>query len=211
MKELLEILKTIPSSAWSALATAILTSTITLAGVWLTNRNNNIRLRIQLDHELRLRESEIYRDRLEELYVISNKWLGLLISHYLPFRGVMKGELTFNQALDITIESGSKIDYEPHRVTMLINLYFPEIKSEFDQMMEIREKLNRLVDGYKEQYKRGNFDGVRWLEAFQPLFEKLGILSDEFTTHIVKLKKSYTSSHFSGPANDVGPLNSPLA
>jgi len=189
MKELLELIQIIPSSAWAALVTAILTSTITLAGVWLTNRNNNQRLKIQLEHELKLKEDEIYRDRLEELYVISNKWLGLLVSHYLPFRGAMEGELTFNQALDITIESGSKINYEPHRVTMLIDLYFPQIKSEFDQMMEIREKLNLLVDGYKEQYKRGNFDGTRWLDAFQPLLERLGILSDEFTAHIVKLKK----------------------
>ena len=101
----------------------------------------------------------------------------------------MKGELTFNQTPDITIESGSKIDYEPHRVTMIIDIYFPQIKSKFDQMMEIRDKLNLLVDGYKEQYKRGNFDGTRWLDALQPLLERLGTLFDEFTALIVKLEK----------------------
>jgi hypothetical protein len=54
--------------------------------------------------------------------------------------------------------------------------------------MNIREKLNDIVDGYKEQYKRGNIDGSRWLELFQPLFEEIGILADGFDKHIVKLR-----------------------
>jgi len=189
VKEIIELIKIIPSGAWVAFATAILTSILTLIGVWLTNNASNQRLKIQLEHERKLRDEELTRDRLEELYVLSNKYLGTLVSHYLPFRMVMNGELTFNQALDMTIESCSRKDYEPHRVTMLIHMYFPEIKPEFDQLMEIREKLNSIIDGYKEQYKSGNPDGSRWLEVFQPLLERLGNLADGFDKNVVQLKK----------------------
>jgi hypothetical protein len=72
---------------------------------------------------------------------------------------------------------------------MLIDLYYPELRPEFDKIMIIREKLNSIVDGYKEQYKRGDTDGSKWLEVFQPLFEQIGILAEGFDKHIVKLKK----------------------
>ncbi len=189
MQEIIGLIKIIPSGAWVAFVTAILTSMLMLIGVWLTNNSNNQRLKIQLEHERRIRDEELTRDRLEELYVLSNKYLGTLVSHYLPFRMVMKGEITFNQALDMTIENCSRNDYEPHRVTMLINMYFPEIKPEFDQLMEIRGKLNSIIDGYKEQYKLGDTDGSRWLEVFQPLLDRLGKLADGFDKNVVKLKK----------------------
>jgi hypothetical protein len=189
MQEIIELLKAIPSQAWIALTTAVLTAGLTLIGIWFTNRANNQRLRIQLEHEIKVREESLTRERLEELYVESNKYLGALVSYYLPFRMVMKGEISFNQALDMTIESGSRRDYEPHRVTMLIHMYFPQIIPEFDQIMNLRGKLNEIVDGYKEQYKAGDFDGSRWLEIFQPLLEKLGVLTDNFDKHVVKLKQ----------------------
>lgn len=159
-----------------------------MLGVWLTNHANTQRLRIQLEHERKIRKEELLRDRLEELYVLSNKYLDTLVSNYLPYRMVMKGQLTFNQALDMTIESTSKRDYDPHRVTMLINMYFSEIKPAFDEIMSIREKLNRIIDGYKEQYRTGDTDGSKWLELFQSLLEKLGVLTDGFHQHVVRLK-----------------------
>lgn len=189
MQEILNILKSIPSEAWAAVMAALLTAGFTLIGVWITNKTTNQRLKIQLDHERATRNEEIKREKLEELYVVSNKFLSTLVVHYLPFKVVMKGEISFNKALDMVIETGSERDFEPHRVTMLIDLYYPELRPELDKIMSIREKLNDIVDGYKEQYKRGNIDGARWLDLFQPLFEKIGILADGFDKHIVKLKK----------------------
>ena len=189
MQEFIKMLSSIPSQAWVAVITALLTSCLTLKSVWLSNRANNKRLKIQLEHERKTRDEEIIRDRLEELYVLSNKYFSILVGHYLPFRMVMEGEITFNQALDMSIESGSKSDCEPHRVTMLIDLYFPEIKPAFDEIMDIREKLNEIIDGYKEQYKGGDTDGSQWLDVFQPFFVKLGVLANGFDKNIVNLRR----------------------
>ncbi|MDD4402771.1 MAG: hypothetical protein PHI24_13185 [Desulfitobacteriaceae bacterium] len=189
MQDFIKILSAIPSQAWIAVTTALLASSLTLIGVWLTNRANNQRLKIQLEHERKTRNEEIMRDRLEEFYVLSNKYLNMLVGHYLPFRMVMEKEITFNQALDLVIESGSKSDCEPHRVTMLIDLYFPEVKPEFDKIVNVREKLNEIIDGYKKQYKCGDTDGSIWLNNFQPLFETLGVLTDGFEKNIAKLRR----------------------
>lgn len=180
----------IPPNALVAVVTALLTSGLTLMGVWLTNKSNNQRLRIQLEHERLTRNEEVLRERLEEFYVVSNKYLDHLFTHYLPYRMVMRGQISFNKALDMTIEGGSKENYEPHRVSMLIDLYFKDIKPAFVEIMDMRSKLNSIVDGFKEQYKAGNTDGSKWLELFQPLYEELGKKCDEFEKHIINLKKT---------------------
>jgi hypothetical protein len=96
--EICIILKKIPTEAWVAISTALLTAGLTLIGVWITNKANNQRLRIQLDHERKTKDEDIHRDKLEELYIVVNKFLDTLVVHYLPFRMVMEGEINFNQA-----------------------------------------------------------------------------------------------------------------
>ena len=186
MKEIIELIKTIPSEAIVIIATALITSTITLISVWLTNSASNKRLKIQFQNEKDIKKEELIRSNLEELYIISNKYLDTLFTYYLPYRSVMEGKITFNEALDITI--ASKVDYDLHRIRMLINMYFPELKSKFNQIIDIRDKLNLIVSGYKEQYKTGDFDGSKWLQKFQPLYKQITELVDKFDENIVELK-----------------------
>jgi len=166
-------LGSVPSEAWMVLTGAIIGSGLTLVGVWLTNRSSIERLHVQLAHERHAKREELYRARLEELYVESRKYFDAIVSHYLPYRKVMRGELTFSQAQEVIITTFSKKDYEPHRVTMLIDIYFPELKSPFQELIEIRDRLGAMIDGYKARYKTGDTDGSKWLEKFQPSFEEL--------------------------------------
>lgn len=184
---MLDLLKQIPLEAWVALVTAILTSALTLLGVWITNRSNSQRIKIQLEHDRKQKNEELKRERLEELYVQSKKYLNMLIMHYVPFRDVMNGEISFNQALDINIENGKTNDFEPHRVSMLIDLYFPELKLSFNSILELRDKLNILVDDYKEQYKLGRIDGQKWLPSFQFLLEEITEKAAIFDNEVVKI------------------------
>ena len=188
MKDYIDLLQRIPSQAWVVLITAILTSALTLISVWLTNRSNNQRLKIQLEHERKKRNEELLRDRLEELYVLSNKFLDRLVSRYVPYRAVMMGQISYDQALDMALEHGSKRDFEPHRVTMLIDLYFPSIKPDFQEILTIRDKLNNIVECHKEQYKTGDTDGSKWLTLFQPLFEELAKKANSFNKVITNVK-----------------------
>jgi len=188
MMEILNLIKSVPSAMWTGMVGTLIGSSLTVVGVFLTNRSNNKRLVTQLQHENSIRKQDIQRERLEELYVESKKYLNSLGSHYLPYKKVMKGELTFNQALDLTIESCSKMDYDPHIVTMIIDLYFPELQQPLDKIMKIRELLNQIVDGYKEQYKNGETDGGKWLAPFQDSLDNYVQAVKEFESLVAAIK-----------------------
>tara|TARA_R110000796_G_C14523336_1_gene431108 strand:- start:31 stop:447 length:417 start_codon:yes stop_codon:yes gene_type:complete len=129
VEQFFELLRSIPSSAWIAFCTALLTSTLTLIGVGLTNKSNNKRLSIQLEHERKLKREDLVRDRLEELYVESKRYMNAVVTHFLPYRRVMEGELTFNQALDLSIDS--RYTHNPERVYLIMDMYFPELRVSF--------------------------------------------------------------------------------
>ncbi len=188
MKDFIALLQSIPSQAWIILITAIFTSALTLLGVWLTNRANFQRLKIRLDEERRKRNEEHLRDRLEELYVLSNKFLDMQVARYVPYRALMMQQISYDQALDMALKNSSQRDFEPHRIMMLIDLYFPSIKPAFKEILNIRDKLNEIIEGHKEQYKTGDTDGSKWLIVFQPLYEELARKADAFSKIITTVK-----------------------
>lgn len=186
----LEIIHTVPSQAWVAFGGVLVGSIFTLIGAWVTNRANNQRLQIKFKYENKIRQEIILREKLEDLYLVSHKYFNTLLSHQLPYRQVMEGELTFNQALDLVIELGAKKDFEPQRVTMLIHMYFPELKNDYNKILKIRDNLAAITNGYKEQYKTGNIDGSQWLDLFQPEIELLAEKTTQFEEKLTQLKFS---------------------
>lgn len=189
---MVEILKLIPSAAWISLSSVILASACTLLGVWLTNKANIQHLKVQLENEKRIHDEDLRRNQIEELYVSSNKYLNSVFTYFLPYKMTMTGELTFNQALDYTVEQGNKNDIEPHRVTMLIKMYFSELQPAFEEIMLLRNNLNKIIQAFKYQYKSGDTDGSEFLTLFQPKFEELAKLIENFDLHIVNLN-NYSS------------------
>lgn len=188
MEQIVELLKSIPSSAWVAFFTALLTSTLTLIGVRYTNKSNNERLSIQLEHERKLKREELVRDRLEELYVESKRYMNAVVTYFLPYRQVMEGELTFNQALDLSIDNG--YTHNPERVHLIMDMYFPELRDSFSDVEEVLEKTNKILHGYKLQYKQGDISGEKWLPLFQNSLEKLSDTADAFEKHVREIAKN---------------------
>ncbi|WP_129591360.1 hypothetical protein [Salinicola tamaricis] len=187
MEQFFELLKSIPSSAWIAFFTALLTSTLTLIGVRLTNKSNNERLSIQLEHERKLKREELIRNRLEELYVESRRYMNAVVTHFLPYRQVMEGELTFNQALDFSIDS--EYTHNPERVHLIMDMYFPELRDSFAGVEQMLEKTNNILHGYKLQYKQGDFSGEKWLPLFQDSLERLSKAANDFEKHVQEIAK----------------------
>lgn len=188
MTEFINLLESVPSVVWTGIVGTLIGSSLTIIGVVLTNRSNTERLKTQLQHEQNIRRQELKRERVEELYIESKKYLNAVGIHYLPYKKVMEGELTFNQALDLNIGNGSTRDFEPHRVTMIIDMYFPNLQKPFNEIMAKRDFLNRIVTGYKEQYKTGGTDGSRWLEPFQAKLEELSEAITAFEKLVASLE-----------------------
>jgi hypothetical protein len=166
MNALIDVLGQVPATAWAALVAAVVTALITLTGVALTNRSSNQRLRMQLDHELQTKGQDFQRERLEELYLLVEGWVNTLFMYFLPYARVMRGDLTFNQALDITIDVGGKSTVDFKRIEMIIDLYFPELRTDLDRVHAAREAANKIIHKYKKQYETGDTDGRQFLQPF---------------------------------------------
>src|SRR5690554_8036646 len=106
MESIIELLQQVPAAAWSAIVAAILTSGIAFLGVSYTNRENRKRMVSQHEHERSLRKDELVRERAEELYVFVKKWCSTMISDHFPYVRVMRGQFSYNDALDMTLASG---------------------------------------------------------------------------------------------------------
>lgn len=175
--------------AWFLLMGTLAGAVVTLMSAWLVNKSSIRHLMIQLRHERDSRHEEGMRMRHEELYVGSRKYFDAIVINYLPYREVMKGELTFDEAFDLITQQSESIEYEPHRVVMLVEMYFPELKTSLDDVLAIQDRLNRVIAGYKLQYKSGDTDGDRWLKLFQPLFDTLGERIAHFKRNVAEAKR----------------------
>jgi len=177
--------------AITALAGVFLGSVFTLIGVWINNKENTKRLKLQFKHEEKIRQKTLEREYLEELYVISDKYFNTLISHFLPYRTVMKGELTFNEALDLNIDT--KLNFDVQRVSMIIHMYFPKLENSYDEILKVREELNEIIFHYGEQYKNGNQDGSKWLLSFQPDLELISKKMQNFRDELRECLTKHSS------------------
>ncbi len=75
-------------------------------------------------------------ERAEELYVESKKYLNAIYVRHLQYLKVMDGSLTLDQANDLFIQNNSNPDYDHNRVTMIIDMYFPDLQKTFNEIMK---------------------------------------------------------------------------
>lgn len=150
----------------TALVSAIFGGAVALIGVFFTNRSNTDRLKLQFEHESRQRTTDLLRDRGEELYELIDKWLKMLTGNYLGLSAVMKGKLTYNQYYDLSNEEIKRRSYNFGRIEMLIDVYFPSMRSAYDKITETRDELNKIISEHKRSYRIGDIDGSKFLRPF---------------------------------------------
>ena len=148
-----------------------------LVVVFLTNRSNTARLRIQFEHEHSEKNKELRRQRGEELYELSDKWLNRLAAYYLQRISVMQGKLTFNECLDLEIAAGKENAVNFGRIEMLVDVYFSSTRRAYDDLISARSKLNEIAIAHKRAYQRGEIYCTAFLSSFveaQKMVENAG-------------------------------------
>ncbi len=145
--------------------------------VWLSNRASANRLSLQLAHERDLKSQEARRVRVEELYLLASAWIIAVLTYSLPYLRVMKGDLSYNQALDITNSTGAGSGVDFKRLEMLIHIYFSELRGTFAALLEVRDRTNSILSAHRENYRQGEINGTQFvapLLAAQAAFESVG-------------------------------------
>jgi hypothetical protein len=119
------------------------------------------------------------RERGEELYLLSEAYFNALTTHYLPYLSVMQGELTYNQALDMTI---AQLNGQQNflRLEMLVHLYFPALTAALQAVFDTRDRANAILSAHKAAYKQGDIDGYKYVRPLQTALAALVATCKEF-------------------------------
>lgn len=157
----------------TALASAVVGGALTVVGVWLTNRSSTARLRLQLGHEVDQRKAQILRERGEELYVLVEGWLNGLAGYYLRKRLVMRGDLTYNESIDLGKADEKENPVNFGRLELLVNVYFPSASDAYKRTIHSRDAFDDIDTKYRQAYGAGDTDGTRFLEPFQKAIESI--------------------------------------
>lgn len=184
--KIITILISAPSGAWVGLLGALIGSLIAIFGMWLTNRSNIKQLKIRLDHENRIKNEDILKERLEELYILTENWLKSLLSNCLSLMMVMRGKIDYNQHLDIFIESDNKIKYDFSRIEMIIHIYVPGLKDSYEKVIASRGELVNIQNEHKIAYKKGDIGGEIFLKPYISAQHKLEKAGEEFKKRIAE-------------------------
>lgn len=67
----------------------------------------------------------------------------------------MKGHFSYNDALDMTIKTGEKQSYDPNRMYMIADIYFPELSEHIKSLVSLNGEVLSFRDKYKHKYNSG--------------------------------------------------------
>jgi hypothetical protein len=134
------------------------------------------------------------RKKGEELYLAAETFDRSLSSYFLPGYSVVKGEISWNEFLDLTIENANKSDNEASRqVLMLVDIYFPQLQPAFDKYLEQRTTLNGILHEHKRAFKAGTV-GTEFFKPFHQAMGELDVRAKEFKqAMIIEIRKFATS------------------
>lgn len=163
---MIDLLKQIPATFYIAFLTALFTAGGTLAGVFITNKANNKRLALQLNHEQEIKQKQLIREKLEELYLLFKRWTSITDMMYINHARAMKGDIDYQTMLDMEVERNNKNTFDFNRIEMLIDLYFPNIKPAYEIVIGTRTKANQFMLSYGNQCQEGNTEGKNFLAPF---------------------------------------------
>lgn len=135
--------------AWGG---SVVTGIFTLLGAWLANRSSLKQLTVKLENDAEGERREALRVRLEELYSLVGLWADEAVIYHTTYRKVMDGEITYNQALDLTINNERKVD--ANRMFTLAELYFPAAHNALGELKKLRDEASSVQSSFKAGYKR---------------------------------------------------------
>lgn len=161
--------------AWGG---SVVTGIFTLLGVWLANRSGLKQLTVKLEHEADRERREALRARLEELYSLVGRWAGEVVIHHTTYRKVMDGELTYNQALDLTINNKSSVD--ANRMFTLAELYFPAAHAALQELKKLRDDAASVQSSFKAGYKQNGQPSGEHSRALTSVLKKFNVAIDSY-------------------------------
>ncbi len=117
-------------------------------------------------------EKQYLRLKLEELNLALIRYCAQLNADFYPYSSAMAGKITYNQALDIIINSKVS-DMEIDKILMILNLYFPHLKFYFERIQKAKSLALDVTKDFKNYYQNIDSSSEKHYKAIRDAFDLL--------------------------------------
>lgn len=119
---------------------AIVAAGAALLGVFITNLAQERRTQTEFRNLVTLKDRDLRLEKLEEMHTLFQKWEGDIFALYFMYIPVYLGEYSAEQARDFSHKNRLQQKGEQQRFQTLMQLYFPELETEFNFVFEEHTK-----------------------------------------------------------------------
>lgn len=149
---------------------------------------NNYKLLEKRIHIENIRDTKnIKLKKLERIFALSKNWSGRFIVHHVTYRRCMHGDISYNQALDITINT--KTTDDATKMFTLGYIYFPELKFELEMLHKHIDICASIQDSFKVLYKSGTRTSEQHAEAITSCLKKYMEDVEKFEFRLISLAR----------------------
>ena len=115
----------------------------------------------------RLKKQEFQRDKLEEIYLLFEKWSTCFSTVYLDYLRCYRDRIPYDQVLENQLkESKLLLPGEAQKLQMLINIHFPNLTNEYFIVDNARSKVVTFFSDPQKNGLNAN-DFIRAQEEFE--------------------------------------------
>ena len=141
-----------------------------------------VTFRLNAKHQRR----EVRRAKLEDAYAATHEFCNALGGHFLKYYGVFKGEISIDQANDMTIANDTRYDKTAYlRLELLVAMYVPRATQAFHDLLACREEMNALVREHRRRYLIGEVDCMDLVPRLNEPMTKLDEIDRRLKDYIV--------------------------
>lgn len=161
--------------------TALIVSISTLLGIYLTNKFNSRQAKVNLEFTRDQKMVELRLQKLEELYLLFEQWEAFLSSTYLIYSYAYAGKLNYTQVLDMVNKKSENENVDFHKIQMLLNIYFPELRENYEKVISKRSSLSKyLSDPSNNNLKTNDFFNEQ---------EEFDVICEQFKNKLCDIQK----------------------
>lgn len=154
-----------------------ITAISTLFAVLITSRFNLKLAKINIDAQNQQKNEERKIQKIEEMYLLFEKWEANFSNIYIMHLKCYLGKLDYNSVIELTKDSTMFAPGDFQKLTMLMNIYFPEIIFEYKKVNDAKS----LIAPFLSDPKKNKLNAEDLME-----------LQDNFKTVCATFKKQIT-------------------
>jgi hypothetical protein len=145
-----------------------ITAISTLSAVIISNRHNLKITRINIEDQNKQKENEHRLSKIEELYLLFEKWEVNFSNIYLAHLGCYRQQLEYRQVLELVKTSSILLPGEAQKLQMLMHIHFPKLAHDYQLVDKARSQIAPFLSDPRES-KLSTNDFIEKQKSFEKI------------------------------------------